>query len=252
MYIYTLYCITYNHIYTFNTIYMSYTKVPTLSPSSAISKHSKRLSEQEQELRSLLDTLLSPPPKKEKRSPAPTPLPSPPPPPPALSVESKAGFLLELAQLCLDQGLPQLCRECVAALPRDLPQTRLALLRVTVAGQLTLVGQAERNGHNLYSKTAVEVGEVLNSAIVYSALYIQIFTMHCVYLKVQFYSALPPQYACYSPGDYLSKISCYYQVLVEPTAARGIRLGLGLVIGLGLERCVRLRYVHWLMRRPRS
>ena len=55
------------------------------------------------------------------------------------------------------------------------------------------------------------------------------------------------------PGDYLSVISCYYQVLVEvprPTTARGIRLGLGLSLGLGLR--VRLRHIHRLMRGPRS
>ena len=40
------------------------------------------------------------------------------------------------------------------------------------------------------------------------------------------------------PGDYLSMISCYYQVLIEvprPTVARGIRLGLWVGIGLGLS-----------------
>ena len=154
--------------YIFNVICMyirTYSIFPTFSPSSTLSKHSKRSSEQEQELRSLLNTLLSPPPKKEKRPSALKPLPSPPLAPSALSVESKAGFLLELAQLCLDQSLPQLCRECVAALPRDLPQPRLALLQATIDGQLTLVEQTERNRSNLYSKTAVEVGEVLCSAL---------------------------------------------------------------------------------------
>ena len=40
-------------------------------------------------------------------------------------------------------------------------------------------------------------------------------------------------------------ISCYDRVLVGPTAARGIRLGIGLGIDLGL--LVQLRHVHRLM-----
>ena len=56
-------------------------------------------------------------------------------------------------------------------------------------------------------------------------------------------------------GDYLSLMSCYYQVLVEvprPTAARGIWLGLGLGLSIGLGLRVWLRHVHRLMHRPRS
>lgn len=122
---------------------------------SAISRHSKRQPELEQELRALVETILTKPGAERKTPSSKT---------PPLPAESRSALLLELAQLCLEQGLPQLCRECVAALPRDLSQPKLALLRVTVTSQLMLLGQGEKAGASLYSRTAVEVGDMWCSA----------------------------------------------------------------------------------------
>lgn len=104
-------------------------------------------------MRALMETILTKPGAERKTPSSKTP-------PPALPAESRSALLLELAQLCLEHGLLQLCRECVAALPRDLSQPRLALLRVTVTSQLMLLGQGEKAGASLYSRTAVEVGDM--------------------------------------------------------------------------------------------
>ena len=57
-------------------------------------------------------------------------------------------------QMCVEQGLGELCGDCVVALPGEVPGARLGLLRHTVTSQLNLL----KNAHlSPYSRAAVEV-----------------------------------------------------------------------------------------------
>ena len=94
-------------------------------------------------------------------------------PPQTSSPESKAAILLEIAQVhspplsehthsynvqlqvCVEQGLVELGRESVAALPGEAVGPRLDLLRHTVTAQLDLLRSGA--GLPLYSRRAVEV-----------------------------------------------------------------------------------------------
>lgn len=77
-----------------------------------------------------------------------TPLPPP-------HAESRPSLLLELATVCVECHLTELASACLTALPRDLSDPGLALLREYVQCQLMVqqLGAAEES----YTRTAVEV-----------------------------------------------------------------------------------------------